>query len=298
MRERQIPPPGPGEILVEVVACGVCRTDLHVVDGELPHPKLPIVPGHEIVGRVAAMGRDVRRLHARRARRRAVAGRDLRRLSVLPVRPGESVRRAALHRLYARRRLRDATRWRMRASVFRWPKTSMPRETAPLLCAGLIGWRSYRMAGAGRSARPLWLWRRRPHSGASRASGRAGASMPSRARATRPSQDFARSLGAVWAGGSDEMPPEPLDAAIIFAPVGALVPARSARGEERRPRRVRRHSHVGHSELSLSAALGGTPACLGGRISTRRDAHEFLAIAPRAGIKMQVTRYPLDRGEL
>ena len=85
MRERPVPAPGQGEILVEVAACGVCRTDLHVVDGELEHPMLPIVPGHEIVGRVAALGAGGERLQHRRARRRALAGRDLRRVSLLPL---------------------------------------------------------------------------------------------------------------------------------------------------------------------------------------------------------------------
>ena len=105
MRERARPVPAAGEILVEVAACGVCRTDLHVVDGELPHPKLPIVPGHEIVGRIAALGRDVAGFCRRRAHRRAVARLHLWRLSLLPRGARESLRSPAVHRLYPRRRL-------------------------------------------------------------------------------------------------------------------------------------------------------------------------------------------------
>ena len=108
LRERSIPQPAAGEILIEIEACGVCRTDLHVVDGELPHPKLPIVPGHEIVGRVAAIGAGVTGFRVWRARRRAVARCDLRRLSLLPFRARELVRFTVVHGLYARRRLCDA----------------------------------------------------------------------------------------------------------------------------------------------------------------------------------------------
>ena len=98
-------------------------------------------------------------------------------------------------------------------------------------------------------------------------------------------QAFAQSLGAVWAGGSDEMPPEPLDAAIIFAPVGALVPMALQGGEEGRPRRLRRHPHVGHSELSLSRSCGRSGRCVSVANLTRADAREFLALAPQAGVK-------------
>ena len=229
LRERPTPVPAAGEVLVEIAACGVCRTDLHVVDGELPDPKLPVVPGHEIVGRVAAIGAGVTRLRDRRARRHPLARRDLRPLRVLP---RASARTCATRRCSPATRATAATprtRSPTRAIAFRCPRQGDAAALAPLLCAGLIGWRSYRMAGEGSGARPLRLRRRRPHPRPGRGRGRAGASTPSPAPATRAAQDFARSLGAVWAGGSSETPPEPLDAAIIFAPVGALVPRRCRR---------------------------------------------------------------------
>ncbi len=223
MRERATPVPAAGEILIEISACGVCRTDLHVVDGELPDPRLPIVPGHEIVGRVAACGDGVSGL-AIGARvgvpwLGATCG-------VCPYcRDGrENLCDRPLFTGYTRdggfatHTVADAR------YCFALAEDVDDAGLAPLMCAGLIGWRSYRMAGAGESLgiygfgaaahilAQVAIWQgRRVHA------------------FTRPgdddAQNFARRLGAAWAGGSEEAPPEPLDAAIIFAPVGALVPA-------------------------------------------------------------------------
>ena len=148
LRELSIPQPANGEILLAIEACGVCRTDLHVVDGELPQPKLPIVPGHEIVGRVAALGAGVTGFTARRARRRAVAWCDLRRLSLLPFRARELCDSPLFTGYtrdggYATHTIADAR------FAFPLPEKLDAAEAAPLLCAGLIGWRSYRMAGEG-----------------------------------------------------------------------------------------------------------------------------------------------------
>ena len=128
LRERPIPQPAGGEILVEIAACGVCRTDLHVVDGELPHPKLPIVPGHEIVGRVAAIGPGVTGFTLGERVGVPWLGATLRRLSLLPFRARESVRPPAVHRLYPRRRLRDAYGRRRALLLSACPKPSMPRK--------------------------------------------------------------------------------------------------------------------------------------------------------------------------
>ena len=232
IRERPTPAPAAREILLEIAACGVCRTDLHVVDGELPNPKLPLIPGHEIVGRVAAWGAEVAGFAV--GERIGVpwlgytcgvcpycrAGRE--NLCDRPLFTGYTRDGG-----YATHTLADAR------YCFPLPERRDDAEIAPFLCAGLIGWRSYRMAGEGRAAQGPRARRRRLASTVSvrprislRKSrrGRGVASMPSPAAATRRRRAFARSLGAVWAGGSDEMPPEPLDAAIIFAPVGALVP--------------------------------------------------------------------------
>ncbi len=225
--ERPVPEPAPGQVLLRVHACGVCRTDLHVVDGELPEPKLPLIPGHQIVGTVAALG-DGRAGSARRPRRRALARVDLRRVRVLPLRPREPVPARALHRLPDRRRLRRVHASPTSASASPCRTATPTTQAAPLLCAGLIGYRALRMAG---DAPRLGLY---GFGAAAHIIAQVARWQGRRVFAfTRPgdiaAQAFARELGAAWAGGSDEPPPEPLDAAILFAPVGALVPPRCAR---------------------------------------------------------------------
>src|SRR5438105_1173281 len=222
MRERPVPRPAPGEVLVAVNACGVCRTDLHVVDGELPDPKLPIVPGHEIVGGVAAIGEGVSTLSV--GARVGIpwlgstcgicpycrSGRE--NLCDRPLFTGYTRDGG-----YATHAVADAR------YCFALPAAGEDAALAPWMCAGLIGWRSYRMAGAGKHLgiygfgaaahllAQVAVWQGRKIYAFTRAG-------------DTVAQDFARSLGAAWAGGSDETPPEPLDAAILFAPVGALVP--------------------------------------------------------------------------
>jgi alcohol dehydrogenase, propanol-preferring len=290
MGERPVPQPGAGEILVEVAACGVCRTDLHVVDGDLPNPKLPIVPGHEIVGRVAAMGSEVTGFT-----------------------PGERVGvpwlgatdgvcaycRSGRENLCDRPLFTGYTRDGGYAShtiadarfAFALGENGDAAEVAPLLCAGLIGWRSYRMAGEG-GALGLYGFGAAAHILAQVATWQGR-----RVHAfTRPgdtvSQNFARSVGAVWAGGSDEPPPEPLDAAIIFAPVGALVPA-ALRAVKKGGRAVCGGIHMSDIPSFPYAILWEERQLVSVANLTRADAREFLALAPRAGIKMRVTRYPL-----
>lgn len=223
MWERPIPQPAHGEILIEVAACGVCRTDLHVVDGELPHPKLPIVPGHEIVGHVAALGPGVTGFA--RGERVGVPWLGAT-CGVCPYcRSGrENLCDAPLFTGYTRdggyatQTVADAR------FSFPLPEDIDVAEAAPLLCAGLIGWRSYRMAGEG-AALGLYGFGAAAHILAQVAAWQRRRVYAFTRAGDIASQNFARSLGAVWAGGSDETPPEPLDAAIIFAPVGALVPA-------------------------------------------------------------------------
>jgi alcohol dehydrogenase, propanol-preferring len=293
MRERPTPRPAQGEILVEIAACGVCRTDLHVVDGELPNPKLPIVPGHEIVGRIAAIGSGVAGFAA--GDRVGVpwlgftcgvcaycsAGQE--NLCDRPLFTGYTRDGG-----YATHTIADAR------YCFPLPQSMDDAEAAPLLCAGLIGWRSYRMAGEGIAVRALGLygfgaaahilcqvadWQGRRVYAFTRSGDTAA-------------QTFARSLGATWAGGSDELPPEPLDAAIIFAPVGALVPLALAA--------VRKGGRVVCGGIHMSdipsfpyRLLWEERHLLSVANLTRRDAVEFLSIAPQAGVETQVARYPL-----
>jgi alcohol dehydrogenase, propanol-preferring len=290
LRERPVPQPAAGEILIAVEACGVCRTDLHVVDGELPDPKLPIVPGHEIVGRVAALGPGVRNFTpgarvgvpwlgaACGVCPYCLSGRE--NLCDAPVFTGYTRDGG-----YATHTLANAR------FSFALPDNLDAAEAAPLLCAGLIGWRSYRMAGQGERL-GLYGFGAAAHILAQVAVWQ-GRQVYAFARSGDiASQDFARSLGAVWAGGSDEMPPEKLDAAIIFAPVGALVPAALA-AVKKGGRVVCGGIHMSDIPSFPYRLLWEERQLLSVANLTRRDAYEFLSVVPQAGIKMQVTRYPL-----
>lgn len=290
MRERNAPAPGRGEVLVEIAACGVCRTDLHVVDGELPGPKLPIVPGHEIVGRVAALGEGVT----------AFAPGD--RIGVpwlgwtcgvCPYcRDGrENLCDAPLFTGYTRdggyatHTIADAR------YCFPLPEGLGDAEAAPLLCAGLIGWRSYRMAGEG-AALGLYGFGAAAHILAQVATWQGRRVYAFTRAGDIAAQEFARGLGACWAGGAEETPPEPLDAAIIFAPVGALVPA-ALRAVKKGGRVVCGGIHMSDIPSFPYAILWEERQIVSVANLTRADAHEFLALAPKVGLRTEVTLYPL-----
>jgi propanol-preferring alcohol dehydrogenase len=290
LRERPLPAPLPGEILVAVAACGVCRTDLHVVDGELPDPKLPLVPGHEIVGRVADIGASVKGFAIGQRIGVPWLGRtcgicpycttDRENLCDTPLFTGYTRDGG-----YATHAVADAN------YCFPLPEHGDDAELAPLLCAGLIGWRSYRMAGEG-SALGLYGFGAAAHILAQVATWQGR-----RVHAfTRPGdeagQAFARSLGAVWAGGSDEMPPERLDAAIIFAPVGALVPL-ALRAVKKGGRVVCGGIHMSDIPSFPYRLLWEERHLVSVANLTRADAREFLALAPQAGVRTQIRRYPL-----
>jgi alcohol dehydrogenase, propanol-preferring len=297
MREWPTLRPAAGEILIDIAACGVCRTDLHVVDGELPKPKLPIVPGHEIVGRVAAVGPSVAGLAV--GERVGVpwlgstcgvcayckSGRENlcdRALFTGYTRDGG----------YATHALADAR------YCFPLPERLDDAEVAPFLCAGLIGWRSYRIAGAGApgegpQALGLYGFGAAAHILAQIASWR-GCRVYAFTRAgDEAAQAFAKSLGAVWAGGSDEMPPEPLDAAIIFAPVGALIPL-ALKAVKKGGRVVCGGIHMSDIPSFPYRLLWEERHVVSVANLTRADAHEFLALVPQAGVRTEVTRYPLE----
>jgi alcohol dehydrogenase, propanol-preferring len=290
MRERPVPEPGIGEILLEVAACGVCRTDLHVVDGELTGPKLPIVPGHEIVGRIAALGARVAGF--RTGERVGVpwlaatcgvcpyCRADRENLCDAPLFTGYTRDGG-----YATHAVADAR------FCFPLDEAADPAAIAPWLCAGLIGWRSYRMAGEGEALglygfgaaafilAQVAAWQGRRVHAFTRAGDAEG-------------QRFARSLGAVWAGASDELPPEPLDAAIIFAPVGALVPL-ALKAVRKGGRVVCGGIHMSDIPAFPYRLLWEERQVVSVANLTRADAREFLTLAPQAGIRTEVTRYPL-----
>jgi alcohol dehydrogenase, propanol-preferring len=289
-RDRPDPAPASGQILVTVQACGVCRTDLHLVDGELEGCRLPIVPGHEIVGRIAALGREVEGFAA--GERVGIpwlgwtcgtcgfcrSGRE-------NLCPQARFTGCQIDGGYADRALADAR------YCFRLPAGYSDREAAPLLCAGLIGYRAYRMVedaailgiyGFGAAAHIM--------AQVARLQGRRVFAFTR--EGDEKAQAFARELGAEWAGGSLQAPPEPLDAALIFAPVGALVPA-----------------------ALRATAKGGIVVCAGIHMSdipafpyrilweervlrsvanlTRRDALEFLELADRLPIRTHTHPFPL-----
>jgi alcohol dehydrogenase, propanol-preferring len=291
MEERPDPSPGPGQIRVRVEACGVCRTDLHVVDGELPNPKLPIVPGHEIVGRVDAVGEGV---SLKIGARVGVAWLGHADGTCAYCRSGrENLCDAPLFTGYTR----DggyATHTIAEADfVYPLAEDVNSVETAPLLCAGLIGWRSLKLAGDGRTIgvygfgaaghiiAQVCRWQGRRVFAFTRPGDTAG-------------QEFARSMGAEWAGGSDEKPPEPLDAAILFAPVGALVPAALA-ALRKGGRAVCGGIHMSDIPSFPYELLWEERSLVSVANLTREDGREFLALAPQAKVRTITTAYPLDK---
>jgi alcohol dehydrogenase, propanol-preferring len=294
--ERPDPRPANGEVRIHVGACGVCRTDLHVVDGELPNPKLPIVPGHEIVGRIDIMGGG--RFGTLEIGRRVgvpwlgrtcghcrycLEGRE--NLCDQPLFTGYTVDGG-----YATHTLADAR------FCFPLGEQGDDVEVAPLLCAGLIGWRSYKIAGEGRTL-GLYGFGAAAHILAQVASWQGRRIFAFTRSGDVTSQDFARSLGAVWAGGSDEPPPEPLDAAIIFAPVGSLVPA-ALKAVRKGGRVVCGGIHMSDIPSFPYQILWEERQLTSVANLTRNDGHEFLEVAPQVGIKMRVTRYPLEQANV
>ena len=293
LQEREVPAPEPGpqEVLIQVRACGVCRTDLHVVDGDLPEPKLPLIPGHQIVGTVVRTGTGAQRFKVGERIGVPWLGWTC---SQCPYCQGgrENLCDRAQFTGYQRPGGYAEYVTADERFCFALPETYADLDVAPLLCAGLIGYRSYQKMGSaerigfygfGASAHilcQLAAWQGRKVYAFTRPG-------------DRETQAFARELGAGWAGGSDEAPPELLEAAIIFAPVGALVP------------QALRH-----------VAKGGTVVCAGIHMSeipsfpyeilwgertlgsvanlTHQDGEEFLSLAPQVPIKVQTEIFSLE----
>ena len=290
--ELPAPRPGPQQVLIAVRACAVCRTDLHVIDGELADPKLPLVPGHEIIGTVVEKGESVDRF--------AIGDRVG--VPWLGWTCGVcEYCRSGRENLCDRARFTgyqiDGGYAELTVADQRYCFAIDPRygdvEAAPLMCAGLIGYRTLRMAGDapligiyGFGAAAHIIAQVARHQGrrifAFTRSGDVAA------------QDFARSLGAEWAGGSDQPPPEPLDAALIFAPVGALVPAALA-ATKKGGTVVSGGIHMSDIPSFPYHILWEERVLRSVANLTRRDAEEFLALAPKAGIRTQTVTYPLAR---
>jgi propanol-preferring alcohol dehydrogenase len=289
---RPDPVPGPGEVRLRVEACAVCRTDLHVVDGELPNPRLPIVPGHEIVGIVDAVGPGGAALalgqragipwlgHTCGCCSYCLSGHE--NLCDHPVFTGYSRDGGFASHVVA-----DAN------YAFALDGFDDPIATAPLMCAGLIGWRSLRMAGEGPRI-GLYGFGAAAHIVAQvcRWQGRAVYAFTRAGDAA--AQAHARSLGAEWAGASEELPPNLLDAAIIFAPVGSLVPM-ALKAVRKGGRVVCGGIHMSDIPPMPYRLLWEERQLVSVANLTRQDAVEFLQIAPRAGVHATTTAYPLER---
>ena len=284
--------PGPGEIRVKVLACGVCRTDLHVVDGELPDPVLPIIPGHEIVGRVDRVGPGVQGLQMGERVGIPWLGHTCGTCPYCRMQRENLCDRPLFTGFTRDGGFATAT---VADARFAFPLGEEGEDAAlaPLLCAGLIGWRSLEIAGDGK-ALGLYGFGAAAHivAQAARWQGRLVYAF------TKPgdvaTQTFARSLGAVWAGGSDEMPPQPLDAAIIFATVGDLVPV-ALRAIRKGGRVVCAGIHMSDIPAFPYRLLWEERQLLSVANLTRQDGLDFLRLAPEMGIVTSITRYPLTQ---
>lgn len=289
--ERDIPQPGKDQVLVQVLACAVCRTDLHLIDGELPDPKLPVIPGHEIVGRILTVGEEVADLQPNDRIGIAWLGYTCG-ICDYCVSGRENLCGSALFTGYqidggyATHAVADAR------YCFPLPEAYDDAEVAPLLCAGLIGHRSLR-ATADAKKLGIYGFGAAAHIIAqiARHEGRSVYAF------TRPgddiAQDFARSLGCVWADGSKTPPPELLDAAIIFAPIGALVPA--ALGAVKKGGRVVLGGiHMSDIPVMPYRLLWGERSIRSIANLTRQDAYEFLHIASQVNIKTSVNVMPMS----
>jgi alcohol dehydrogenase, propanol-preferring len=290
MEERPTPDPGPGDLRVRIEACAVCRTDLHVVDGDLPHPKLPLIPGHEIIGIVDAVGDEAASIdpgervgvpwlgHTCGSCPYCLSGRE--NLCDAPLFTGYTRDGG-----FATHAIADA------GYVFPLGEMDDAVAAAPLMCAGLIGWRCLVAAG---DAQAIGIY---GFGAAAHIIAQVCRWQGQRVYAfTRPgdeaAQDFARSLGAAWAGGSDRAAPEALDAAIIFAPVGGLVPA-ALRNVKKGGRVVCGGIHMSDIPSFPYRLLWEERQLVSVANLTRQDAIDFLAIAPKAAVKTETVRYAL-----
>lgn len=290
--DRPDPMPGAGEIRLKVEACAVCRTDLHVVDGDLLHPRLPLIPGHEIVGIIDSVGEGVAR--SRVGRRVGVpwlghtcghcpycaAGSE--NLCDQPDFTGYTRDGGFASHVIADARF-----------AFDLDPDADPVSLAPLLCAGLIGWRCLKKAGDGKRlgiygfgaaahiVAQIAIWQGREIFAVTRPG-------------DKEAQEFARSLGATWAGGSDELPPGQLDAAIIFAPVGDLVPI-ALRAVRKGGRVVCGGIHMSDIPAMPYKLLWEERELVSVANLTRRDAEEFFPIAKRAQVRTHTKVYPLEQ---
>ena len=291
--EVPVPAPGPEQVLIRVQTCGVCRTDLHVVDGELPHPKLPLILGHEIVGTVVETGSAVRQFQigerlgvpwlgytcgqCRYCRRGQENLCDHPRFTGYTLDGGYAEYAVAGQRY-----------------SFSLPPEYGDAEAAPLLCAGLIGYRSYRMARDAGERLGIYGFGAAAHITIQIAVYQGKKVYAFTRAGDAATQEFARRLGAVWAGSSEARPPEELDAAIIFAPVGSLIPA-ALRASAKGGVVVSGGIHMSDIPSFSYDLFWGERVVRSVANLTRTDGEEFLQLAPQVPVKTEVQTFPLEQ---
>lgn len=291
LQNLEIPAPAPGQILIRVKACGVCRTDLHIIEGDLDQPKLPLIPGHEVVGEVVELGEEVHNFSIGQRIGVPWLGKTCDSCSYC----GSGRENLCDEASFTGYKINGGYAEYIVAHhgyCFAIPQSYSNAEAAPLLCAGLIGYRSLRMAG---NAQRLGLY----------GFGAAAHIIVQVARYqgrqvyafTRPDdlkgQAFALRLGAVWAGGSNTLPPQPLDAAIIFAPVGSLVPI-ALRSLAKAGVVVCAGIHMSVIPAFPYKLLWGERMVRSIANLTRRDGEDFFKLAPQVPVRTEVEEFPLS----
>lgn len=292
LREVPLPSPGPDQILLKVQACGVCRTDLHILDGELNHPQLPLIMGHQIVGRLVDKGENVRRF--RSGERIGVpwlgytdgscqyCQRGQENLCDDPLFTGYTINGGFSEYTVADQRY-----------CFSLPADYTDLEVAPLLCAGMIGFRTYRLAGERKERLGIYGFGAAGHITAQIAIHQGKRVFAFTRPGDLQAQDFARRVGAVWAGDSTQQPPEQLDAALIFAPLGSLL-VDALRATDKGGTVVSGGIHMSDIPAFPYHLLWNERQIRSVANLTRQDGEEFLSIAPQVPVKTEVTPYPLE----
>ncbi|MDX5437856.1 MAG: zinc-dependent alcohol dehydrogenase family protein [Pontibacter sp.] len=288
-----VPVPASGQVLLNVIACGVCRTDLHILDAELKSPKLPLIPGHEVIGTVVAIGREVKSV--KHGDTVGVPWLGYTCGTCKYCRKGEEnlCDKAAftgytLDGGYAAYMVADER------YCFALPAAYAKPEAAPLLCAGLIGYRSYRMAGDKVETLGIYGFGAAAHILIQLARYQGKKVFAFTREGDEETQEFARKLGAAWAGDSTQAAPQPLDAAIIFAPVGALVP-KALSDIDKGGTVVCGGIHMSHIPFFPYSILWGERVLRSVANLTRQDGVEFLKLAPQVPINTSVELFPLQQ---
>ena len=291
---RQIPVPQPeaGQVLIHIQACGVCRTDLHIINGELTEPKLPLIPGHQVVGRVVKLGAGVDHFHLNERIGVPWLGytdgtcryclRGMENLCDHPLFTGYTLDGGFAEYMVADQRY-----------CFQLPDFYSDTQVAPLLCAGMIGYRTYRLAGSNNERLGIYGFGAAAHIIAQIAVYQGKKVYAFTQPGDTQGQAFARELGAVWAGGSNELPPEELDAALIFAPVGSLI-INALKATSKGGTIVSGGIHMSDIPSFPYRYLWEERVIRSVANLTRQDGDELFALVPQVPVRVEVQTFPLE----